>query len=70
MYNTTIIENAINNKEETITINGNFGCGDEHFTIMFRHDLKLAFCKNILPLKVTSDLYKFGYTCNGMAYCG
>lgn len=63
-----IIKNAIENKVEKITITGNFGCGEETLHIFFRHDLKLAFCKNALPLKMISDLYKLGYACNGMAY--
>ena len=67
---TAIIEKAINNKEEKITISGNFGSGMETLNIFFRHDLKLAFCKDVLPLTITSDLYKFGYVCNGMAYGG
>lgn len=66
---TTTIEVAINNKEEWITISANFGCGVETLHIYLRHDLKLAFCKDILPMTITSDLYKFGYMCNGSAYC-
>lgn len=55
------IKNAVQNKIEKITIEGNFGCGHEVFEIAINHIHKVFACKECVPLCVLTDVYQNGY---------
>lgn len=57
----TAIKNAIKNKVERITINGNFGCGEEVFDIRINHVHKVFYCKDYFPICVLNDIRENGY---------
>lgn len=56
------IRNAVKNKLDKITINGDFGCGEEVFEIKINHIHKVFYCKEYFPICVLNDIREVGYS--------
>lgn len=55
------IHNAVKEKLNKITIEGEFGCGHEVFEIGINHIHKIFYCKEYMPICVLYDIREVGY---------